>query len=155
MGKKEEKDRRPRRQKNGIRTICRILQHVLLAVMVLALVVTVAYTTVRIEGFRGNGSYTSYTHYSGKEKDFEESELFNTIFGYAMADVIRFGVVSSQLETEEAFDGSKVVDVTAYNYRDIGLPEQYVTADYYLEDLLKWANYGFEYTQTEMTSAMA
>ena len=155
MGKKEEKDRRPRRQKNGIRTICRILQHVLLAVMVLALVVTVAYTTVRIEGFRGNGSYTSYTHYSGKEKDFEESELFNTIFGYAMADVIRFGVVSSQLETEEAFDGSKVVDVTAYNYRDIGLPEQYVTADYYLEDLLKWANYGFEYTQTEMTREQA
>ncbi len=153
MGK-EKREKRPRKRKHGVRGLCLILQHVLLAVMALALVVTVACTTVRIEGFRGNGSYTSYTYY-GKEKDFENSELFNIIFGYAMADIIRFGVVSSQLETEEAFDGSKVVDVTAYNYRDIGLPEQYVTASYYLEDLLKWANYGFEYTPTDMTGEQA
>lgn len=155
MGKKAEKDKKPKKQRYGIRMICRIIQHVMLAVMALALVVTVASTTVRIEGFRSNGSYTSYTHYAGKEKNFEDSELFNTIFGYAMADVIRLGVVSSQLETEEVFDGGKVVDVTAYNCRDIGLPEQYVTANYYLEDLLKWANYGFEYIPTDMTREQA
>lgn len=155
MGKKEEREKRPKKQKSGMRTFCRILQHVTLAVMALALVVTVACTTVRIEGFRGNGSYTSYTRYSSKEKNFEQSDLFNTIFGYAMADIIRFGVVSSQLETEGVFDGSKVVDVTAYNCRDTGLPEQYVTANYYLEDLLKWANYGFEYVPTDMTREQA
>ncbi len=155
MGKKEEKERRPKKQRNGMRTLCRILQHVALAVMVLALVVTVSNITVQIEGFRWNGSYTSYTHYSSKEKNFEESDLFNTIFGYAMADIIRFGVVSSQMETKGDFDGSKVVDVTAYNCRDTGLPEQYVTANYYLEDLLKWANYGFEYVPTDMTREQA
>lgn len=155
MGKKEEKEKKPKKQKSGVRVICRILQHAALAVMALALVVTVASTTVRIEGFRGNGSYTSYSYYSSKEKDFEESDLFNTIFGYAMADIIRFGVVSSQMETEGDFDGSKVVDVTAYNCRDTGLPEQYVTANYYLEDLLKWANYGFEYVSTDMTKEQA
>lgn len=156
MGKNEEKDRKPKKQRNGMRLLCRILQHVALAVMALSLVVTVASTTVRIEGFHRDGTYTNYTaRYSGKDEKFEDSELFNEIFGYAMADIIRFGVVSSQLETEEAFDGSKVVDVTAYNYRDIGLPEQYVTASYYLEDLLKWANYGFEYVSTDMTKEQA
>lgn len=156
MGKNEEKDRKPRKQRNGMRMFCRILQHVALAVMALSLVVTVASTTVRIEGFHRDGSYTSYTaRYSGKDKKFEDSELFNTIFGHAMADIIRFGVVSSQLETEGTFDGGKVVDVTAYNCRDTGLPEQYVTANYYLEDLLKWANYGFEYTPTDMTKEQA
>lgn len=156
MGKNEEKDRKPKKQRNGMRLLCRILQHVTLAVMALSLVVTVASTTVRIEGFHRDGTYTSYmARYSGKDEKFEDSELFNEIFGYAMADIIRFGVVSSQLETEEAFDGSKVVDVTAYNYRDIGLPEQYVTASYYLEDLLKWANYGFEYVPTDMTKEQA
>lgn len=164
MGKREKKESKPRREskprgtKSGVRTICRILQHMMLAVMALALVVLVTCTTVRIERFHSDGSYDSYTgymNYAGREKDFEDSELFNTLFGYAMADIIRFGVVSSQLETEEVFDGSKVVDVTAYNYRDIGLPEQYVTANYYLEDLLKWANYGFEYTPTNMTREQA
>lgn len=156
MGKKEEKDKRPKRQRSSMRTFCRILQHVALAVMALSLVVTVASTTVRIQGFHRDGTYTSYTtRYFGKDKNFEDSELFNAIFGYAMADIVRFGVVSSQLETEGAFDGGKVVDVTAYNCRDTGLPERYVTANYYLEDLLKWANYGFEYTKTDMTKEQA
>ena len=57
--------------------------------------------------------------------------------------------------TDEAFDGDKVVDVTAYNYRSGGLPEQYVTADYRLGDLLKWNSFGFEYSGREMTGEEA
>lgn len=68
-------------------------------------------------------------------------------------DIIRFGVIRSQLETDGEFDGMKVIDVTAYNCRDTGLPEQYVTARYYLEDLLKWQSYGMEYELTDMTVA--
>ncbi len=129
----------------------RILQHLSLAVMALCVLVIAIGSTVRIQGFRSNGSYTrSYIlDFSERNKEYEESGLFGSIFGYAVADIIRYGVVSSQLETEGEFDGSKIVDVTAYNYRDIGLPEQYVTAEYYLEDLLKWASYGFEYSTIE------
>lgn len=148
MGK-EGKEKRHRRGKIGFRTFMRFLQHALLAVMVLAIFVVVIGSTVRIQGFRNNCSYMLDS--SDQNKEYEESDLFGNIFGYAVADIIRYGVVSSQLETDGAFDGSKIVDVTAYNYRDIGLPEQYVTAEYHLEDLLKWANYGFEYTTMEMS----
>ena len=127
MGK-EGKEKRHRRGKIGFRTFMRFLQHALLAVMVLAIFVVVIGSTVRIQGFRNNCSYMLDS--SDQNKEYEESDLFGNIFGYAVADIIRYGVVSSQLETDGAFDGSKIVDVTAYNYRDIGLPEQYVTAEY-------------------------
>lgn len=148
MGK-EGKDKKHKKSKKGFHTVLRILQHASLAVMVLSVFVVVIGSTVRIQSFRNHGSYMLDS--SEQNKEYEESDLFGTIFGYAVADIIRYGVVSSQLETNGAFDGSKIVDVTAYNYRDIGLPEQYVTAEYHLEDLLKWANYGFEYTTMEMT----
>ncbi len=148
MGK-EGKEKKHKRGKRSFRAVMRTLQHISLAVMVLSVFVVVIGSTVRIQGFRSGGNYMLDS--SDQNKEYEESDLFDSIFGYAVADIIRYGVVSSQLETDGAFDGSKMVDVTAYNYRDIGLPEQYVTAEYHLEDLLKWANYGFEYTTTEMT----
>ncbi len=152
MGK-EEKEQKPKKAKNGFRTFMRFLQHVSLAVMALSVFVVVIGSTVRIQGFRSGGNYMLDS--SDQNKEYEDSDLFDTIFGYAVADIIRYGVVSSQLETDGEFDGSKIVDVTAYNYRDIGLPEQYVTAEYHLEDLLKWANYGFEYTTMDMTEQQA
>lgn len=152
MGK-EGKEQKPKKAKNGFRTFMRFLQHVSLAVMALSIFVVVIGSTVRIQGFRSGGSYMLDS--SDQNKEYEDSDLFGTIFGYAVADIIRYGVVSSQLETDGVFDGSKIVDVTAYNYRDAGLPEQYVTAEYHLEDLLKWANYGFEYTTTDMTEQQA
>lgn len=152
MGK-EEKEKKHKKGKRGFRAFMRIVQHVSLAVMVLSIFVVVIGSTVRIQGFRSGGSYMLDS--SDQNKEYEESDLFDSIFGYAVADIIRYGVVSSQLETDGAFDGGKTVDVTAYNYRDIGLPEQYVTAEYHLEDLLKWANYGFEYTSTEMSDQQA
>lgn len=152
MGK-EEKAKKPKRYKRGFQTFMRIVQHMALAAVTLSVFVVAIGSTVRIQGFRSVGNYMLDS--SDQDKEYEESELFGTIFGYAVADIIRYGVVSSQLETDGAFDGSKIVDVTAYNYRDIGLPEQYVTAEYYLEDLLKWANYGFEYSVTEMSKQQA
>lgn len=152
MGK-EGKEQKPKKAKNGFRTFMRFLQHVSLAVMALSVFVVVIGSTVRIQGFRSGGNYMLDS--SDQNKEYEDSDLFDTIFGYAVADIIRYGVVSSQLETDGEFDGSKIVDVTAYNYRDIGLPEQYVTAEYHLEDLLKWANYGFEYTTMDMTEQQA
>lgn len=152
MGK-EGKEKKPKRAKKGFRKFMCFLQHVALAVMSLSIFVVVIGSTVRIQGFRFGGSYMLNS--SDQYKEYEESDLFGTIFGHAVADIIRYGVVSSQLETDGEFDGSKIVDVTAYNYRDIGLPEQYVTAEYHLEDLLKWANYGFEYTTMDMTDQQA
>lgn len=162
-GDKEGRGRR-REQKNGrkkkakkanhaARTFLRILQHASLALMVVSVFIVAIGSSVRVEGFRSKYGFNMYS--MDRKQKYEESELFDNIFGYAAADIIRHGVVSGQLESEGSFDGRKVIDVTAYNYRDIGLPERYVTASYYLEDLLKWQNYGFEWSGTEMTAAQA
>lgn len=160
-GKKEEKRKRekvqrPKKAKRGLRTFLRILQHAALAAMVFSLIVTIACGTVRFEGLRGGGSFTDMIFDTDNiERKFENSDLFDRILGYAAADIIRFGVVSSQMETEGDFDGKKLVDVTAYNYRSEGISGDYVTAIYTLEDLLKWQKYGFEYTTKQMTETEA
>lgn len=137
----------------GLRGFLHFLQHMLIAIAIVAILIVTTGSTVVIDGL--NGSETYNLHASDQEKKYEESELFNTIYGRCVADIIRFGVVRSQLETDGKFDGKKIIDVTAYNCRDAGLPEQYVTARYYLEDLLKWSKYGFEYTESYMTMEQA
>ena len=156
---KEENERSKKRRKqtgkssHAARTFLRIVQHIALGVMVVAIFIVAIGSTVRVEGFRSQYGFNMYS--MDRKQSYEDSELFDNIFGYAAADIIRHGVVSGQLETDGEFDGRKVIDVTAYNYRDDGLPERYVTANYYLEDLLKWENYGFEWAATEMTAAQA
>lgn len=152
----EKKQRKKKTGKNrgGLKALLLLLQHAALAIMVFAVIVVTVSTTVRIEGVHSNGSY-SYIRSSDPGTPFEDSDAFNYIFGYAVADVIRFGVVSSQMETKGIFDGEKLVDVTAYNYRSSGLPEEYVTVSYRLEDLLKWQSYGFIYNTVDMTGAEA
>ncbi|MDE6387136.1 MAG: HAMP domain-containing histidine kinase [Lachnospiraceae bacterium] len=159
MGKEDKekratKRRRAKKQNRMLRKMLCVLQHISVGVMALAVFVVACGSTVRIEGFRNSRvAFNMGYRYQGEK--YEDSDIFNGIFGYAVADIIRYGVVSSQLETDGSFDGSKPIDVTAYNYRDIGLPDQYVTADYELGDLLKWANYGFEWTSTQMTLSQA
>lgn len=151
---KEKRERRPKKPNRVLRKLLCILQHAALGVLTLSIFVVACGSLVEIGGFR-NSVLAFDMGYRYQGESYEESDVFNGIFGYAVADIIRYGVVRSQLETEGSFDGSKVIDVTAYNYRDIGLPEQYVTADYELGDLLKWANYGFEWTNTNMTPSQA
>ncbi len=145
--------KKARKGNHVARSFLRILQHLSLATMAVSVFIVAIGSTVRVEGFRSQYGFNMYS--MNQRQQYEDSELFDNIFGYAVADIIRHGVVSSQLESEGEFDGGKVIDVTAYNYRDNGLPERYVTANYYLEDLLKWQNYGFEWTGTEMTAAQA
>ena len=159
-GKKEEKRKRdkvekPKMSRRGLRTFLRILQHAALAAMIFSMIVTVACGTVRFEGLRSDGSFTDLIFSMNAGEYFEDSAFFNRILGYATADIIRYGVVCSQMETNGDFDGEKLVDVTAYNHRNEGLSGEYVTAVYKLEDLLKWQKYGFEYTAQEMTEEQA
>lgn len=152
--RKQEKVKKPKKTRRGLRTFLRILQHAALAAMVFSLIVTVACGTMRVVGMR-SGAFVELFGNMEPGESFEHSEFFNGVLGYALADIIRFGVVSSQMETAGAFDGEKLVDVTAYNQRSTGLSGEYITAVYKLEDLLKWQKYGFEYSTEKMTQEQA
>ena len=64
---------------------------------------------------------------------------------------MRFVAVRSQLETDGNYDDRKKIDVTAYVNRGATLTSDYVTAEYYLSDLLKWAQSGFNYETKDFT----
>lgn len=91
-------------------------------------------------------STTSYlvTPWNVDSSNYEESYIFRDILSSNIADAARIAVIRSQMETKGVYDPEKVIDVTAYVNRAGTLPEQYVTARYYLEDLLKWKKFGFE-----------
>lgn len=76
---------------------------------------------------------------------FEDSEVFQNIFFDEMNDLTRFCVIKNQLETDGAYNGKKVIDITTYANRANVMIDESVTAEFYLDDLIKWGNYGFDY----------
>lgn len=76
---------------------------------------------------------------------FEDSSLFSDILQDQIADITRMCVIRNQLETNGSYDGKKIIDISSFANRDDILAEKNVTAQYYLDDLIKWGNYGFDY----------
>lgn len=147
---KENKRKQKKAAGRGFRGFLHFLQHVAVVVAAVSVFSVIIGSTVVVSGIHGKESYN--LHMDDRETIFEDSRLFHTLYERAATNVIRLGVIRSQLETDGEFNGKKVIDVTAYNHREDGLPKQYVTAGYYLEDLLKWQKYGFEYSTTQMTN---
>lgn len=134
--------------KKGMQGFLHILQHVSVVVAAIAVLIVITGSSVLLKGVDGNYSYNMDMGERGK--DYEESLIFNHILGRGVADVARMAAVKSQMETDGKFDGNKEIDIATFYYRYGGLPEQYITAKYRLEDLIKWAQYGFEYEERRM-----
>ncbi len=118
-------------------------QHLLAAFIAFVVAYAVAGTSIVISGVNGQYSYNLYE--SDKGREYEDSYLFNNILGNNVSDVVRLIALRTQLETGGEYDSDKTIDVTAYVNRGTTLPGDYVTAVYYLSDLLKWAQGGFAY----------
>lgn len=132
------------------KVICHVVQHVALVVGVVLLTTALLSSYVRYETV--NGVQSTFLNNEGQQKDFEDSKIFNQLMKEQALAIVRYGAIRGQLETDGVYDANKVIDVTAYANRFTGVPSRYVTADYYLEDLIRWGKYGIEYVMTE-TSA--
>ena len=62
-----------------------------------------------------------------------------------MEQITRYVVIRHQLETNGEYDEMKKVDITQYANRVNGVESGQPTAQYYLDDLVTWGNYGFTY----------
>lgn len=132
---------------NAKNTTIRFIQHILAAFIAFVISYGFIGTNILIEGINGSYSYNLYE--SDRGRSYEDSYLFNNILGNNISDVIRHVAVRSQLETSGEFDDKKEIDVTAYVNRSATLSGDYITAVYYLSDLLKWAQNGFNYETKE------
>ncbi len=139
--------------KKDTRRILLILQHIMIVAAAVSILAVLTGSSVMLTGVDKNYSYSMDTREKGDS--YEDSLLFNHIFGRGVADVARMVAVRSQMETNGHFNGNKVIDVATFYYRYEGVPEKYVTAKYRLEDLIKWAQYGFEHEEKWFTGEQA
>lgn len=118
-------------------------QHWLAMLTAACISILIVGSSVQVSMMKSTTSYL-VTPWNVDSSNYEESYIFRDILSSNIADAARIAVIRSQMETKGVYDPEKVIDVTAYVNRAGSLPEQYVTARYYLEDLLKWKKFGFE-----------
>ncbi|MCM1050022.1 MAG: HAMP domain-containing histidine kinase [Clostridiales bacterium] len=143
---KKSKSKKKIKNKSGMQGFLQFLQHVLITVAAVVLLSVISGSTIVVHDLYGNSRYTYSLWNVGNNGIYEESDIFNSTYKNAVSDIMRFCVIRSQMETDGKFDGNKIIDVTAYVNRTSAMPESYLTARYYLKDLLKWQNYGLEYS---------
>jgi len=121
---------------------------------VVALVLALLSSRVMIEDREGHIQSYDITKEEAGTK-FEDTEMFNMILGNSVSDIICYGAIRGQMETDGVFDTKKEIDVTAFANRYSGLSSEYITAEYYLEDLIKWAQNGFVTDEVFMSGKQA
>ena len=75
----------------------------------------------------------------------KDKEIFQALLSGNMEQITRYVVIRHQLETNGEYDEMKKVDITQYANRVNGVESGQPTAQYYLDDLVTWGNYGFTY----------
>lgn len=124
-----------------------VFQHLWILAAAAALLILFTGSSVLLKGVEGNYSYRIPVGEQSMEQEveYEDASLFDFILSQGVKDVARMAAVRSQMETNGKFDGRKEIDVAFFFYRFKGIPEQYVTARYYLEDLIRWGEEGVEF----------
>ena len=116
----------------------------------LSVVLAVSITFIFINSFfHISTSYGTTYHYMvsplEQEQSFEDKEIFQALLSGNMEQITRYVVIRHQLETNGQYDEMKKVDITQYANRVNGAESGQPTAQYYLDDLVTWGNYGFTY----------
>ncbi len=124
---------------------------------VLAVFFAVCITLIFVNSFFNiSTSYGTTYHYMvsflDQEQDFEDREIFHALLNGNMEQITRYVVIRHQMETNGVYDANKKVEVTQYANRSNGETiEGQPVAQYYLDDLITWGNYGFTYKTVEGT----
>lgn len=144
----EKKPKAPGSRKRGSVVFFHFLQHISLVMAAVMITAVFSGSYLVVDTRKGPMSYNLVGEDQGRP--FEESDLFNTLLGNSVSDIICYGAIRGQMETDGKFDPGKTVDVAAFAGRYGGIPQEYITADYYLDDLIKWAQAGFGYEEAYM-----
>jgi len=126
-----------------------LLQHLLAACIMAAAAGLLLNSFIVVDSIDGPQSYRIFP--MNKELEFEESEIYHTLFQNAVSDITQLVVIKEQLETDGILDPHKEIDVTEYARRMGTDKECTVTAVYELDNLINWGKYGVEYSYRIMS----
>lgn len=138
-GERREARKSPKkgkRRKGRRNSVLHAFQHVALVMAAFFFITVLAGSYVIVDTRTGTEAYRLIKENKGT---FEDSEMFNHLLGSSVSDIICYGTIRSQMETDAEYDKRKVVDVTAFAGRYGEMPREYITASYYLGDLIEWA----------------
>ena len=128
----------------GLKSIALWINRIAAVVLVVCMVLLTVSSIIEI-----NGEKKIYRYYKTpierENRPFEDTELFSGILKEQIADISRMCVIRNQMETNGVYNGKKIIDISSFANRDDILADETVTAKYFLDDLIKWGNYGFDY----------
>lgn len=153
-GLEEKKKRNKNKSSKASLLFLHLFQHTFFAAAVALTVMVLLGTCVVIKTKDGSEIYNISHDNIMTDIDnvsFEDSNMFNRMLGNSASDIICYGAIRAQMETDGEFDPKKKIDVTAFDERYYGVSSEYITADYYLNDLIKWAQAGFQYDTVSLT----
>lgn len=130
------------------------LLHILGGIIAVGLGVIIINAWVGIANVSRNYSYSYMLEPWDLREDYEDTSLFNDIFSNGIEDITRMAVIRSQMETQYQYDGKKIIDIAAFaNRKNYGTENETAgQVQYYLEDLIKWSNYGFGWIEELVSS---
>jgi len=128
------------------------VQHLVAATAMVVLAGLLLNSYIAVESIDGVHSYKIFS--MDMSQEFEESDVYHDLFSNAVSDITQLVMIKEQLETDGTFDGKKKIDVSKYAEKvgsgNLNCP---ITANYELDDLIKWGKYGITYENMEMSSA--
>ena len=126
-----------------------LVQHLLAATAMVAVAGLLLNSYITVESIDGEQTYRIFS--MDMSQEFEDSDVYHDLFRSAVSDITQLVVIKEQLETNEAFDTAKKIDVTEYAGK-IGKDQGCsITAVYELDDLIKWGKYGVNYATISMS----
>lgn len=123
------------------RRVLLIFQKVLAAAFAAIFVGLACNSSVSVE--RNGRLYEQQINLLENSNSFENSDLFTDILSEEIRGVTRLSVIRSQLETDGTYNGQKQIDIAEFAHRQEDVRDTTATASFYLDDLVKWGNYGF------------
>ncbi|MEG1847468.1 MAG: histidine kinase dimerization/phospho-acceptor domain-containing protein [Lachnospiraceae bacterium] len=120
-----------------------VLQYICVIILTICITVIALFSAIRVGDLQGRQVYglDPFDH----ADSFENTNSFYYILADSVEEVARYAVIREQMETAGVFNGQKKIDIEAYARRyerDVHTG----SVSYYLEDLIKWGQYGLEYT---------
>ncbi|MBR5247401.1 MAG: hypothetical protein IKV27_00420, partial [Lachnospiraceae bacterium] len=113
-----------------------LVQHIALALGIMIIVSIAQKSVIQVENLYGETKYHQIDFYENIEK-FEDTAVFSDMFDNAVSDLMTLVVIKGQLETGGIYDGSKLIDVTAFVNRREVVSQCPITAVYTLDNLVK------------------
>lgn len=96
------------------------------------------------------GYYSYQKNVFDKDEKFEDTHIFDLMLRETLDNITILSVVRNQMEINGEFDGKKIINISQYANRKKQNADDGATAEFYLEDLLKWSKYGMEYYQQKV-----